>query len=133
MMDTENLRRLAMESNDGVLRGPAMGAADEIDSLTESYAALKAENAWRADIENAPDDREPFFAWRDDCGAMIVRWAAAVEFMTEAEAEENGDGEWEHEDDWFCHASGARVSNDGGFTHWKRIVGPSRAALGEDQ
>lgn len=32
-MHTNDLRKLACETNDSVLRGPALGAADEIDRL----------------------------------------------------------------------------------------------------
>lgn len=44
-MHTNDLRKLARETNDGVLRGPALGAADEIDRL-------------RAEIERLKTDRE---------------------------------------------------------------------------
>ena len=44
-MHTNDLRKLARETNDGVLRGPALGAADEIDRL-------------RAEIERLTKDRE---------------------------------------------------------------------------
>ena len=43
MMYTDNLRKLAIKTNDGVLRGPAFVAADEIDRLrAENERLLKA-------------------------------------------------------------------------------------------
>ena len=39
-MHTDNLRKLALETNDGVLRGPALGAADEIDRLRAEIERL---------------------------------------------------------------------------------------------
>ena len=39
-MHTNNLRKLALETNDGVLRGPALGAADEIDRLRDEIERL---------------------------------------------------------------------------------------------
>ena len=39
-MHTDNLRKLALETNDGVLRGPALGAADEIDRLRAEIKRL---------------------------------------------------------------------------------------------
>ena len=41
-MHTDNLRKLARETNDGVLRGPAFVAADEIDRLRAENERLQA-------------------------------------------------------------------------------------------
>lgn len=51
-MHTYNLRKLAFETNDGVLRGPALGAADEIDRL-------------RAEIERMTKELEEMTAIKD--------------------------------------------------------------------
>ena len=40
MMHTNNLRKLALETNDGVLRGPVFEAADEIDRLRAEVERL---------------------------------------------------------------------------------------------
>ena len=40
-MHTDNLRKLARETNDGVLRGPAFVAADEIDRLRTEIERLR--------------------------------------------------------------------------------------------
>ena len=40
-MHTDNLRKLAHETNDGVLRGPAFVAADEIDRLRAEIERLR--------------------------------------------------------------------------------------------
>ena len=40
-MHTDNLRKLALETNDGVLCGPALGAADEIDRLCAEIERLR--------------------------------------------------------------------------------------------
>lgn len=42
-MHTNDLRKLARETNDGVLRGPALGAADEIDRLRAENERLTKE------------------------------------------------------------------------------------------
>ena len=42
-MHTNDLRKLARETNDGVLRGPALGAADEIDRLRAEIERLTKE------------------------------------------------------------------------------------------
>lgn len=42
-MHTDNLRKLALETNDGVLCGPALGAADEIDRLRAEIERLTKE------------------------------------------------------------------------------------------
>lgn len=39
-MHTNDLRKLACETNDGVLRGPALGAADEIERLRAEIERL---------------------------------------------------------------------------------------------
>ena len=38
-MHTNNLRKLASETNDGVLRGPVFDAADEIDRLRAALSS----------------------------------------------------------------------------------------------
>lgn len=43
--DTERLRRLARDSNDGNLRGPALMAADTIEAMTDTITKLRAEVA----------------------------------------------------------------------------------------
>ena len=70
-MHTDNLRKLALETNDGVLRGPALGAADEIDRL-------------RAEIERLTKARDE---------ALLAQVAAAYELAAQAKvfmAEEGG-------------------------------------------
>jgi hypothetical protein len=39
--DNDLLREAAVASNDGYLRGPALGAADRIDALTEQLEAAR--------------------------------------------------------------------------------------------
>ncbi len=59
-MNTDNLRKLAFETNDGVLRGPAFDAADGIDRL-------------RAEIEaGAPGEEEGATCNRDGCGGTMI-------------------------------------------------------------
>jgi hypothetical protein len=41
-MDTEQLRKLAIRSNDGDLRGPALAAASSIDALEATNTRLLA-------------------------------------------------------------------------------------------
>ena len=40
-MHTDNLTKLAIKTNDGVLCGPALGAADEIDRLRAEIERLR--------------------------------------------------------------------------------------------
>ena len=55
-MHTDNLRKLALETNDGVLRGPAFDAADEIDRLRAEIERLGREL-------NLAKYGEPDFSW----------------------------------------------------------------------
>ena len=65
-MHTKNLRKLAIETNDGVMRGPALGAADEIDRLRadiermtkERDEALAAEAEYRRKNHKLTDERD---------------------------------------------------------------------------
>ena len=41
-IDTKNLRNLALESNDGYLRGPALAAADDIDAMGLALRCVSA-------------------------------------------------------------------------------------------
>lgn len=66
-MHTNDLRKLARETNDGVLRGPALGAADEIDRL-------------RAEIERLTKER-------DEAIIAAASWESAARLL-EAERDE---------------------------------------------
>lgn len=65
-MHTNDLRKLARETNDGVLRGPALGAADEIDRL-------------RAEIERLTKAHDTV------CGALATAIEKHNQALTDAE------------------------------------------------
>ena len=79
VMHTDNLRKLALETNDGVLRGPALGAADEIDRLRAEIERLTKERdearaleaaAYKAAanyLQSAADD------WRSTNNELVAR------------------------------------------------------------
>ena len=70
MMHTNNLRKLASETNDGVLRGPAFDAADEIDRLRSEI------NRMGRDL-NLAKYGEPNFSWSIHKKAMADLLARA--------------------------------------------------------
>ena len=69
-MHTNNLRKLASETNDGVLRGPAFDAADEIDRLRSEI------NRMGRDL-NLAKYGEPNFSWSIHKKAMADLLARA--------------------------------------------------------
>ena len=70
MMHTNNLRKLASETNDGVLRGPAFDAADEIDRLRSEINRMGREL-------NLAKYGEPNFSWSIHKKAMADLLARA--------------------------------------------------------
>ena len=65
-MHTDNLRKLALETNDGVLCGPALAAADEIDLL-------------RAEINRMTNDRVSLIQAAKDVGVSFHKALARAE------------------------------------------------------
>jgi len=97
---------------------------DQLSQLRTAGEGL----AWR-DISTAPKDGSEILGYREDCGAVIMRWGAPCDFLNERELEgvENAD-----EPDWFCadFVCGAyRMSNDGLPTHWLPVPAFGSAAL----
>ena len=69
-------------------------------------------------IETAPQDRTEILAWRKDCGILLVRWDAPINFLTDSECDQLGDSC--EESGWFCSdfVSGSRLDCDEVPTHW---------------
>ena len=71
-MHTNDLRKLARETNDGVLRGPALGAADEIDRLRAEIERLtKERDEARAQVVGA-FEAAASVAWADRESGLTV-------------------------------------------------------------
>ena len=71
-MHTDNLRKLALETNDGVLRGPAFDAADEIDRLRAEIDWLTKERQAFEGMAKDNDDRlQKAEAERDEARAQV--------------------------------------------------------------
>ena len=76
-------------------------------------------------IETAPKDGTEILGWREDCGVMIVRYTAIIDFMSDQEIEydirNNGlDEETMEAYDWFYadFLSGGRLEGNEIPTHW---------------
>ena len=72
-MHTDNLRKLALETNDGVLRGPAFDAADEIDRLRAEIDWLtKERQAFEGMAKDNYDRLQKAEAERDEARAQVA-------------------------------------------------------------
>ena len=92
------------------------------------YGKFAAELAYEAatpqwqEMESAPKDGTEIWVWREDCGALLARWIAPGDFLTDNDMENFNDEDWE-EADWFYadFIAGGRLSNDGMPTHWQPL------------
>lgn len=77
-------------------------------------------------MDTAPRDGTEVLGWHAECGVVLMRWAAPVDFMTEAEV---ANEECPHEAGWFGadFVSGYRLS---GPTYWMPLP-PSPEQEGE--
>jgi len=93
-----------------------------------------AEMKWKP-IKTAPRDGSEILGWREDCGILLVRWTAPIDFMTtsELEAEASEDDEWMETYDWFYadFVSGGRLDGDEAPTHWHPLPAPPKEARDE--
>ena len=68
-MNTNNLRKLALETNDGFMRGPALVAASEIDRLrSENERLTKERDKARAQVAASRIAGLAVGAGKDSCG-----------------------------------------------------------------
>lgn len=70
-------------------------------------------------IDTAPKNGTEILAWREDCGWMICRWIAPIDFITTSELEKNP-CDSDEEEDWFYadFIQGGRLESDEAPTHW---------------
>ena len=84
-MHTNNLRKLASETNDGVLRGPAFYAADEIDRLRAEIDLLtKERQAFEGMAKDNYDRLQKAEAERDEARAQVSAAFVAAEKALES-------------------------------------------------
>ena len=108
-------------------------SALSLSDLRALLAALEAarEDGWQP-IETAPKDGSEVLVWRADCGILLARWTAPIEFMTtaELEAESDGNDDWMEEPDWFCadFVSGSRLDGMEAPTHWRPLPATPKEA-----
>jgi len=81
-------------------------------------------------IETAPRDGTEILGWRDDCGAMLIRYTACDAFMSEDEIERSGlDEETLFKPDWFGAdfvAGCMRLEGSELPTHWMPLPEPPK-------
>jgi hypothetical protein len=100
------------EKTTQVLYKELKDAGQESSQLRAQIEALKNPNRcpnchlaytdddWQP-IETAPKDGTEILAWRKDCGILLIRWDAPINFCRESECESIGEEAAEAED-WFC-------------------------------
>lgn len=89
---------------------------------------VEAQIDWRP-IESAPKDGSEILTWREDTGVLLLRWASATEFMTQAELDLLDEDE-ATEPGWFCadYDGGCRLDGADIPTHWRPMpLGPGEA------
>ena len=102
-MHTDNLRKLAIETNDGVLRGPALDAADVIDRLRSEIERLTKERDYKQMvIEKLSSHIEKAEAERDEARAQVaVIIKEAVNICKDSEASTSDDPDGRMISAWF--------------------------------
>jgi hypothetical protein len=70
-------------------------------------------------IDSAPKDGTEILGWRSDCGIMLIRWIAPIEFLTEDELMGHDD-ECIETEGWFFadFVEGNRLEGNECPTYW---------------
>ena len=81
-------------------------------------------------IETAPKDGTEIIGWGEDCGVILIRWDAPVNFLSEKELDKL-DEESAESEDWFCadFIEGLRLEDKKELpTHWMPLPDPPKEA-----
>jgi hypothetical protein len=73
-------------------------------------------------INTAPRDGTEILGWREDCGALLIRWIAPSGFLSESEMW-SLDESSRYAEGWFCaeFAQATRMEGDFVPTHWQPL------------
>jgi hypothetical protein len=73
-------------------------------------------------IQTAPRDGTEILGWREDCGALLIRWIAPSGFLSESEMW-SLDESSRYAEGWFCadFAQATRMEGDFVPTHWQPL------------
>lgn len=86
---------------------------------------LEALGGWQ-DISTAPKDGSEILGWRKDCGIILIRYTAPIDFCTDSECEALGDSAEQY--DWFYadFICGGRLEGEEVPTHWQPLPAQPR-------
>ncbi|TFH85230.1 hypothetical protein EQG41_18115 [Billgrantia azerbaijanica] len=78
-------------------------------------------------IKMAPKDGTEVLGWREDCGIILMRYTAPIDFLTDAELEEL-DEESAEAYDWFAadFIEGCRMEGSETPTLWRPMPEPPK-------
>lgn len=87
---------------------------------------------WRS-IETAPRDGTEVLGWRRDCGIILMRYSAPIDFLSENELEDM-DEESAEAPDWMAadFISGSRMDGSETPTHWMPLPDPPEMKESKD-
>jgi hypothetical protein len=98
--------------------------AHRLDLEDGARLVLAEQDSWHP-IETAPRDGTEILGWRDDAGALLVRWTSLAEFLTDSELADV-DEETAHTEHWFFadFIQGGCLADDEAPTLWQAITPP---------